>query len=220
MSNSDQTLRTWWLGPICLFIATVAVGCVSSGKYNELEAQQAELVAERDALVTETELMSSELASVKAENEEMQDTYGQLVRELQAEVEDGQITIHKLVDGIRLGVSDELLFPSGGTTLNANGTALIKRVAEQVSGDGSAIFVEGHTDDVQVGKTLKARYPTNWELAGARAALVVRVLSENGVEPQRLRAVSHGPFAPVAPNDSKENRARNRRTEIILRAMP
>jgi chemotaxis protein MotB len=49
---------------------------------------------------------------------------------------------------------------------------------------------------------------------------VVRVLSENGVSPDRLRAVSRGPFAPMVPNDSEANRAKNRRTEIILRTVP
>jgi chemotaxis protein MotB len=82
------------------------------------------------------------------------------------------------------------------------------------------VFVEGHTDNVPVGRRLRERYPTNWELAGARAALVVRALSEGGVEPKRLRAVSRGPFAPIAANDTPENRARNRRTEIILRNAP
>ena len=201
-------------------MAVVMLGCVSSGKFKDLEAERDAVVAERDALAVDNEIVSSELESALAENEEMKETYGGLVRELQTEVEAGQITVQKIVDGIRLGVSEELLFSSGGTTLDAKGTALIARVAEQIGLDDSMVFVEGHTDNVQVGRSLKARYPTNWELAGARAAMVTRVLSENGVEPERLRAVSRGPFAPVAPNDSAANRAKNRRTEIILRAVP
>ncbi len=193
--------------------AVTSIGCVSSGKYNELEA-------ERDALAAEQTEIAGQLESLRAENEEMKSTYGELVRELQSEVEAGQITIQEVVDGIRLGVSDELLFSSGGTTIGETGTSLIARVAGQIKDEDAIIFVEGHTDDVPVGKSLRARYPTNWELAGARAALVVRELSENGVDPTRLRAVSRGPFAPLVPNDSPENRARNRRTEIILRAVP
>ncbi len=196
-----------------LAASALAIGCVSSGKYGELEK-------ERDALAAERSALASELETVRAENEEMKRTYGELVRELQAEVEAGQITIHEIVDGIRLGVSDDLLFGSGATTLDAKATSLLGRVAQQIADEDAIVFVEGHTDNVQVGRSLKARYPTNWELAGARAALVVRALSEGGVDPQRLRAVSRGPFAPVAPNDTAENRARNRRTEIILRTAP
>lgn len=208
-------------------ILAVSLGCVSKGKYKDLEAernavmtQRDEAQAERELLTAEREVLSAELESSRAENQAMLDTYGELVRELQTEVEAGQITIQEVVDGIRLGVSDELLFSSGAANLGAEGTALIARVAQQISDGESIVSVEGHTDNVAMGPKLRARYPTNWELAGARAALVTRVLSENGVAPERLRAVSRGPFAPLAPNDSEENRARNRRTEIILRALP
>jgi chemotaxis protein MotB len=201
-------------------VVALSAGCVSTGKYDDLRDERDALAVERDALVEEQQVLAAELDSVRAENEEMKSTYGQLVRELQAEVEAGQITIQRVVDGIRLGVSDELLFRSGGVSLDAEATALLARVAGQIKSQDAIVFVEGHTDDVQVGSNLKARYPTNWELAGARAALVVRKLSENGVDPERLRAVSRGPFDPLVPNDSPENRARNRRTEIILRNPP
>jgi len=204
----------------CFFVLALAAGCVSSGRYGELEEERDALVVERDAMAIQQDALELELEAVVAENQEMKSTYGELVRELQSEVEAGEITIQKIVDGIRLGVSDELLFPSGGVRINAKGKGLIARVAKQIAGQNVAIFVEGHTDDVQVGQNLKARYPTNWELAGARAAMVTRVLSENGVDPVRLRAVSRGPFAPLVPNDSAQNRARNRRTEIILREIP
>jgi chemotaxis protein MotB len=147
-------------------------------------------------------------------------THDQLVNELRDELESGQIQIKRLVDGISLDVSDELLFSSGEARLNEAGKALLARVAGQISGDDSVLSVEGHTDDVRVGAALRDRYPTNWELAGARAAIVVRTLSEAGVDPIRMRAVSRGPFAPIASNETAEGRARNRRTEIILRPLP
>ncbi len=48
----------------------------------------------------------------------------------------------------------------------------------------------------------------------------MRLLSEEGVPPENMRAVSRGPFAPIVPNDSAENRAKNRRIEILLRPIP
>lgn len=215
------------LALVIALASMTSVGCVSKGKYTDLQQERDAVVLERDSIAAERDAIASEqeglemkLASVLAENEAMKSTYGELVRELQSEVEMGQITIKEVVDGIQLGVSDELLFPSGGTKLEEKGQALIARVASRIQKDQGVVSVEGHTDDVPVGKTLSARYPTNWELAGARAAVVTRVLSENGVDPKRLRAVSRGPFAPLVPNDSPENRARNRRTEIILRPVP
>ena len=61
------------------------------------------------------------------------------------------------------------------------------------------------------------RYPTNWELAGARADVVVRHLQSQGVNPGQMRAISAGQYHPVASNDTPQGRAQNRRTDIVLR---
>jgi chemotaxis protein MotB len=135
-------------------------------------------------------------------------------------VASGQIHIEQLVDGVRVGLSDEILFASGSASLNDGGRAVLTRVAGMISDDKAIITVEGHTDSVGISKKLKSQFPTNWELAGARAASVVRLLSEQGVDPKTMRAVSRGPFAPIASNDTREGRAKNRRTEILLRPVP
>ena len=66
---------------------------------------------------------------------------------------------------------------------------------------------------------LKERYPTNWELAGARAASVVRLFAQSGIDGTRLSAVSRGDTRPVADNRTPQGRALNRRIEIRLRPM-
>lgn len=68
-----------------------------------------------------------------------------------------------------------------------------------------------------IGPGLVNRYPTNWELAGARAASVVRLFAESGLPAARLLAASLADTRPVATNDTPEGRARNRRIEIRLR---
>jgi len=73
------------------------------------------------------------------------------------------------------------------------------------------IEVQGHTDNV----ALKGPR-TNWELAAERSAQVVRLFAKSGVDSTRLTVVSFGEFAPIAPNDTAEGRAKNRRIEIRL----
>ena len=208
-------------------LAAGSVGCVTKGKYEDMEVQRDRALAQRDDLTVQLEELTSansalraELESTESEVASLRNTYDELVSELQSEVASGQVEIQQLIDGVRLAVSDKLLFPSGSATLNAQGRELLGRVAGQISDEDAIISVEGHTDNVPISKSLQARFPSNWELAGARAASVVRLLSESGVDPARLRAISRGPFAPVAPNDSPEGRAKNRRTEIILRPVP
>jgi chemotaxis protein MotB len=81
------------------------------------------------------------------------------------------------------------------------------------------IRVEGHTDDVPIGATLKDKYFSNWELSAARAASVVRYFQHHHkIDTQRLEAVGFAEYRPIAPNDSVANRQRNRRVEIQLTA--
>ena len=128
----------------------------------------------------------------------------------------GRIEIDRLREGLRLNLSQEILFRSGSAQLNARGREVIGKVAERLAGTPQRIEVQGHTDDVGIQGSLARRYPSNWELAGARAASVVRLLAEHGVSPDRMSAVSFGEFQPVATNDSAEGRAINRRIEIRL----
>jgi chemotaxis protein MotB len=214
--------------------AALSLGCVTRATYDGLVTQHEKLRAERDALVEYTRALERQLESVNLSRDElsaqlavtevqvaeMRGTYDRLIGELQAEVASGQIEIQQLVDGIRLAVSDELLFPSGSAELERGGRDVLVRVAKQIGDEQAIVAVEGHTDNVRIGPSLRKRYTSNWELAAARAAGVVRLLNEQGLVGERLRAVSRGPFAPIASNDTLEGRARNRRTEIILRPLP
>jgi chemotaxis protein MotB len=214
--------------------AALSLGCVTRATYDGLVTQHEKLRTERDALAEYTRALERQLESVNVSRDElsmqlavtevraaeMRGTYDRLIGELQTEVASGQIEIQQLVDGIRLAVSDELLFPSGSAELERGGRDVLIRVAKQIGDEQAIVAVEGHTDNVRIGPSLRKRYTSNWELAAARAAGVVRLLNEQGLVGERLRAVSRGPFAPIASNDTLKGRARNRRTEIILRPVP
>ena len=156
------------------------------------------------------------LAAREAEIAAMQSTYDELVTDLESEVSSGQIEIERLREGLRLNVSDEVLFASGSAELDAVGRSVLAKVAGQLTSLSDFIEVRGHTDNRRIRGALAKRYPTNWELAAARAARVVRLLEEGGVPGDRLAVISLGPNAPVAPNDTAANRRINRRIEIRL----
>ena len=139
---------------------------------------------------------------------------------LQSEVNADQVKIEQLEDGIRVRMSGELLYRSGSVNLSPSGEKTLSKVAPQLAtmaAQNNEIDVVGNTDDVPIGPELAERYPTNWELAGARAAVVVRYLQENGVDPSKLRAISAGQYHPIDPNSSASNREQNRRTDLLLR---
>ena len=93
---------------------------------------------------------------------------------------------------------------------------MLQTVAQRLAGSDYSIAVEGYTDDRPISASLSKRYPSNWELAGARAAQVVRLFASGGIDAERLTAVSRGDTHPVADNGTAEGRARNRRIEFLV----
>ncbi len=110
----------------------------------------------------------------------------------------------------------------GSANLNAEGLELLDELLPTLTSqeyDGYTISVEGYTDDSPI---RTAQFPSNWELSTARAAAVVRYLTEKGVPAQRLRAVGYGSAVPKVPNRDEagsplpDNQAQNRRVVIRL----
>ncbi len=164
---------------------------------SELEEERDELAKERDALERKT-----------AE-------YDALVDELQSEIASGQVTITELSGKLTVNLSNAILFDSGKTKVKDGGVQALQKVATVLAKvSGRQILVEGHTDNVPV--TSGAPYPDNWALSALRASTVVALLVDNGVNPDNIAATGYGEHRPAAPNDTKENRALNRRTEIVL----
>ena len=208
-------------GVAVLLSGTLA--CVTRGTYDTLAqerdalaAQKATLEAQLGSLEDSKQELTAELSERERRVSEMRGTYDALVEDLESELSSGQVEIEQLRNGIRLNVSDEILFPSGSARLDERGRELLEKVATQVVDTPHRVEVEGHTDDIPITGALTSRYPTNWELAAARAARVVRLLEEGGITGTRMRAVSRSEFDPVTANDSAEGRRRNRRIEIRL----
>lgn len=186
------------------------------GEREQLGADVAELRRARESLSEKLATREMELVARDEQVFQLRGTYDGLVNDLEAEVSAGRIEIERLRVGLQVNVSDEILFPSGTATLNRQGRDVLARVAKQLVATNHAIEVRGHTDNLGIRGKLAERYPSNWELAGARAASVVRLFQENGIAGERLSAVSKGEFDPLASNDTAEDRWRNRRIEIRL----
>ncbi|MBW2272637.1 MAG: OmpA family protein [Deltaproteobacteria bacterium] len=182
----------------------------------ELETQVGALREAEAELSESLAISQSELDAQTQEVEELKGTYQGLVGDLESEVAAGQIEIEQLREGVRVAVSDEILFASGSAKLGADGRGVLSKVAERLQGMSYKVDVQGHTDSVPISSRLSDRYPSNWELAAARASSVVRLFLESGVPGERLSVVSRAEYAPVASNDDAEGRALNRRIEIRL----
>lgn len=116
--------------------------------------------------------------------------------------------------GVRIQLAANKLFPSGSAELKTDSLQALDKVAELLKESGRKLIVEGHTDDEPI-RTEK--YPSNWELSAARATKIVRYLIvRHKIPAARLAAVAYADQKPVVPNTSEENRARNRRIEVMI----
>ncbi len=118
-------------------------------------------------------------------------------------------------------ITNFLRYDSGEASIRPEGYKVLDQLIEylRTSGDARMIRIEGHADNVEIGPTLKSRYPSNWELSKARASGVLRYLVEKGgLDSARLASVGYGDGRPAATNATEEGRTSNRRVEILLYA--
>ena len=136
-----------------------------------------------------------------------------LEKELSEALRLQRVDIHRDARGLIVSLPQEAAFGTGSTEISAEARDLIGRVAAAVAPTVHAIRIEGHTDNVPI---RTSRYASNWELSTARASAVVAFLVEAEFDPTRLSAAGYGEFHPRVANDTAENRARNRRIDIVI----
>ena len=116
---------------------------------------------------------------------------------------------------VEVEINTSILFDTGSAVLEDDAVPALRGLAGVLKELPNYIQVEGHTDNIPI-KT--PYYPTNWELSASRAASVVRLLSQAGVDPTRLTAVGHGEFKPASSNKTFKGRSQNRRVVVIILA--
>ncbi len=114
--------------------------------------------------------------------------------------------------------SDKMLFAASSPTINPRAYPILDRISESLAKINNRIQIEGHTCNLPPNSS---RYETNWELSADRATKVVRYfVQRKGLDPRQFAPVGHGDNYPVAPNNTNENRIKNRRVEIVILRKP
>ncbi|MBR1643892.1 MAG: OmpA family protein [Bacteroidales bacterium] len=177
-----------------------------AAKENALLARQAEIEkAEADA--------KAALAAKERELEQVRNAVTQALVGFQNK----GLNVHTQDGKVYVSMESKLMFPSASWTVSKEGVEAIKGLAAVLEENADLnIMVEGHTDnDAYKGSTA---VKDNWDLSVMRATAIVKLLLKHGpnIDPARVEACGHGEFAPKVENNSAENKAQNRRTEIIL----
>ncbi len=119
--------------------------------------------------------------------------------------------------GLVIHIMESAMFDEGSAWLKPKALQILDLVSADIIGMPNHVRVEGHTDNRPIHN---ADFPSNWELSTARATTVVRYLIENhGFPPDKISAVGFAEYRPYVPNNTIENRALNRRVDIVVLTM-
>ena len=185
----------------CVTIPLVALsllaGCVTQGAYDEMVVDRDRLARDNQTLrhqqVALTDVaagLGAELAMVNREVAILEREQEELADEVARWAVRGAIQMHLLKDGLHLILPHDVLFESGSSALTSEGRELVTELVRELEKQPYQIAVLGFTDNMPVGPRLAERYPSNWDLAGARAASVVRLMDRQGIPASQLVAVS------------------------------
>ena len=191
-------------------------------KQNELAEKQKDLTRERSRL----EQLQKDLAErsnridqleavIAAKDANLRNLKDAISKALTA-FEGKGLTVEQRDGKVYVSLENKLLFASGSWTVGDKGkTAVVELGKVLAENPNISVLIEGHTDDVPYSGN--GNLQGNWDLSAKRATAIVKILRENKkINPKTLTAAGRGEFAPIAPNDTAENKAKNRRIEVVL----
>lgn len=125
------------------------------------------------------------------------------------------LRVRRTTLGVEVEINTNILFASASADIAPPARNVLKEIAGILAGFPNPVRVEGFTDNLPI---RSAVYPSNWELSAGRAASVVHLFMDTGVEPARMAAVGFGEHQPVADNATEPGRRRNRRVNLVILA--
>ncbi|MEO6186819.1 MAG: flagellar motor protein MotD [Steroidobacteraceae bacterium] len=207
---------------LAFFVVMYSISSVNEGKYRVVS--ESLNAAFRGAPTTTMPIQLGQSATTTVAAPVVQLPEGvrtMALRQLAQEAEDalsplimaGLVDV-QLGDGfVEISIRSDVLFASGVAKLAPAALPAIRMLGDALRAFPNSIRVEGHTDNVPVNGGL---FPSNWELSAARAASVVHLLIESGVDPRRLSVAAFGEFRPVLPNTTADGRNANRRVVLTI----
>ncbi|HOP63625.1 MAG TPA: OmpA family protein [Spirochaetota bacterium] len=175
-----------------------------------------------NSLNSQIENLNSEIADLKKLNEKqraelarMESQAQELEKQLEEEIRNGNIRLKKSRNRLIINIDDRISFDSGRANLKKQVLPALRKIRDILAQYPEYnIIVEGHTDDIPI---RTSRFRNNWQLSTERALAVLGyILKNKELKPERFSATGCGQYRPVVPNNSKENRALNRRVDIIV----
>ncbi len=205
---------------LTFFILLFSMSTVSDEKFSQASQSintafaNGSGILPEETSITSSDNKAAEEASEKKIPQELIEMYNTVVGYLKDKEMDATVTVEVDSEGLYMNIQESILFASGKADISATGEQTLDDLAGVIKKFDNQIIVEGYTDNVP---NVHSKYETNWELSTARAVSVLRYLTEQQqIKPTRLSARGYGEYSPIAPNDTVQNKAKNRRVNIVM----
>lgn len=195
---------------LCFFVALFAFSSIDAKKYQEVQLSlRAAFGGAGGVLSGNPSVFNAQIMASPVE---------QMYQEIKKAVEDtkwkGQAEVTITERGITISFKEKLFFNIGSAAIVSEAYPVLENVGKILKERKFPLRIEGHTCDLPI---QSAQFPSNWELSAIRATNVAKFLiTRVGFEPERISIAGYGQYHPLVPNDSEENRAKNRRVDIVV----
>ena len=184
----------------------VIVDAEVQARYLEMELEDDE---ERD------EVRDEEQDIPEGVTEQINDIASDIEAGFEEMIDDDNVTVRRSELWLEVVFNSNILFASASAELSESAKVELNKLGEILISYENNISVEGFTDNLPI---ISPIFPSNWELSSARAAAVVRLFEDSGVDSARLISVGYGENRPISENDTAQGRANNRRVIIVIMA--
>jgi len=207
------------------FVVMYAVSAVNENKFRVLAGSLGDAFGKmpasealvpqltQEALPAEVRQRSLKQQQAIEEQAHMTEVASGLLDVMAPLVKEGKVRVTQSRRGVSIEINANVLFAPGRAELEAKSLAVLRAVAERLRNEPFNLEITGHTDVMPISNPV---FASNWELSAVRATSVVRLLADNGIVPARLSAIGREASQPIAPNDTAQGRARNRRVELMI----
>lgn len=159
----------------------------------------------------EKDIVLEDLSGLRSRSHNLLKGFNTFIKKMDLEE---HIDVHAFEGKIIIRMKGTVLYKSGFAAITDKGQPVLKELVKIFDEFKEYnINIKGHTDNVPISTRA---FPSNWELSAIRATTVLKHLIKGGIEPLRLTATGYGQLLPLVPNNTEENRSKNRRVEFVL----
>lgn len=209
---------------LCFFVLLFAMSNIDAKKFEALTMAftgSAGILQGGDTVIDERIVEKGSLSegatSMIMEMQSFEDLQKEIEEYLEEKGFQDQVQVQNEDAGLILRFQDNVLFERGSADISPELYSVLDYIGELLKTENFSdkfINVEGHTDDVPIHTAI---FPSNWELSVGRSSSVVRYLIEKaGIDPKRISASGYSEYHPILPNDTPENRTKNRRVDVVI----